>query len=181
MHFYISSSNLEQMHSFTLDKWSYCEGVRLLAPLPLCLFSCLFSPGVMQTPFHRQNILCRSCQSVYPQAWVSVWGLTSNIENWPAAPTAFPAKHPHRECERERVRAREDGWGRVGVMRWNGETGGGGGGRWDELLGQKAREKEEEEERRLEDRRKRELKWVAENENEWVEIPSGLLLAEKHN
>lgn len=77
------------------------ERVRLLARLPLCLFSCLFSPGVMQTLFHRQNILCRSCQSVYPQAWVSIWGLTSNIENWPAAPTAFPSKRPLREWERK--------------------------------------------------------------------------------
>lgn len=91
-------SVLKQMWFLTSEEWSYCERVRPLAPLPL--FSCLFSPGVMQTPFHRQNILCRSCQSVYPQAWVSIWGLTSNIENWPAAPTASSAKCPRREWER---------------------------------------------------------------------------------
>lgn len=135
-------SIVKHMQSLTSEESSYCERVRLLAPLPLCLSPCLFSPGVMQTPFHRQNILCRSCQSVYPQAWVSIWGLTSNIENWPAAPTAFPAKHPRREWERGREgrRGRED-------VKW-------GGGRHEQLVGQKGREREtEQEERRLEDRK----------------------------
>lgn len=72
MYFYLLSSSLKQMHPLKSEKCSYCGRVGLLVPLPLCLFSCLFSPGVMQTPFHRQNILCRSCQSVYPQAGVSV-------------------------------------------------------------------------------------------------------------
>lgn len=123
MHFYLLSSNRKQMQSLTLEHQSYCESVRLLAPLPLCLFSCLFSPGVMQTPFHRQNILCRSCQSVYPQAWVPIWGLTSNIENWPAAPTASPAKRPRREWERE-SEGKEGGggvvWGECGMERGEG-------------------------------------------------------------
>ena len=116
--FYPLSSNLKLMQSLTWEDRSHCEQVRLPAPLPLCLFS----PGVMQTPFHRQNILCRSCQSVYPQAWVPIWGLTSNIENWPAAPTAFPAKRPHQEWGRERG---EDGgrdhMGRIAGAREEGE------------------------------------------------------------
>lgn len=141
----ITSSKCKQMQLLTLEKWSYCKKkVRLLSPLPLCLFSCLLSPGVMQTPFHRQNILCRSCQSVYPQAWVSIWGLTSNIENWPAAPTAFPSKRSRREWER----ASEGRWGAT----WK-RGGRGGEGRvvWfgqNKLVGQEGSEREGEEEDR---------------------------------
>lgn len=115
--FYLLPTNLKQIPSLALAEASYHERVRLLPPPPFCLFSCLFfSPGVIPTPFHRQNILCRSCQSVYPQAWVSIWGLTSNIENWPAAPTAFPSKRPCREWERKGGRSglgeghTEGGW-----------------------------------------------------------------------
>lgn len=137
---------------------SYSEKVTLLAPLPLCLFS----PGVMQTPFHRQNILCRSCQSVYPQAWVPIWGLTSNIENWPAAPTAFPAKRPCREWEREGGGGGSGGRETAGTSCWGKR---GGRRRGEEVRGQEG---------------SRGVKWEGENENEWVVILNSLLSVERH-
>jgi len=98
MYFYTPKSQTNAVpHMGETELFQKCETV--------CLFPCLSSPGVMQTPFHRQNILCRGCQSVYPQAWVSIWGLTSNIENWPTAPTTLPSKRKDgkMKCNMERV------------------------------------------------------------------------------